>query len=220
MQRNDLIACHECDALLQKPRLGGREIARCPRCDALLYRNSAAQIERICALALAALITFVIAQTFPILEMDVNGNRVQTTLIGAIDSLWHQDMAIVGVMVFCSTVLFPLVEMAALLYLLLPMRRGLVPPGFNLVLRAIELARPWSMIEVFMLGILVTIVKMVSLARVVPDAALFAFAALTLMIAVVLMFDPRTLWDIADDLRAGRSPAQPDDAAPLPEARR
>ncbi|MBY4867969.1 paraquat-inducible protein A [Burkholderia anthina] len=220
MQRYDLIACHECDALLHKPRLSGREIARCPRCDALLYRNSAAQLERICALALAALITFVIAQTFPILEMDVNGNRVQTTLIGAIDSLWRQDMAIVGVMVFCSTVLFPLVEMAALLYLLLPMRRGVVPPGFNAVLRAIQLVRPWGMIEVFMLGILVTIVKMVSLARVVPEAALFAFGALTLMIAVVLMFDPRTLWDIADDLRAGRSPAAPDDAAPLPEAAR
>ncbi|WP_175778186.1 paraquat-inducible protein A [Burkholderia anthina] len=220
MQRYDLIACHECDALLHKPRLSGREIARCPRCDALLYRNSAAQLERICALALAALITFVIAQTFPILEMDVNGNRVQTTLIGAIDSLWRQDMAIVGVMVFCSTVLFPLVEMAALLYLLLPMRRGVVPPGFNTVLRAIQLVRPWGMIEVFMLGILVTIVKMVSLARVVPEAALFAFGALTLMIAVVLMFDPRTLWDIADDLRAGRSPAAPDDAAPLPEAAR
>ncbi|AXK64544.1 MULTISPECIES: paraquat-inducible protein A [Burkholderia] len=220
MQRYDLIACHECDALLHKPRLTGREIARCPRCDALLYRNSAAQLERICALALAALITFVIAQTFPILEMDVNGNRVQTTLIGAIDSLWRQDMAIVGVMVFCSTVLFPLVEMAALLYLLLPMRRGVVPPGFNAVLRAIQLVRPWGMIEVFMLGILVTIVKMVSLARVVPEAALFAFGALTLMIAVVLMFDPRTLWDIADDLRAGRSPAAPDDAAPLPEAAR
>ena len=222
MHRSDLIACHECDALLHKPRLGGCEIARCPRCAALLYRNSAVQIERICALALAALITFVIAQAFPILEMNVNGNRVQTTLIGAIDSLWHQDMAIVGVMVFCSTVLFPLVEMSALLYLLLPIRRGIVPPGFNLVLCAIELVRPWGMIEVFMLGILVTIVKMVSLARVVPDAALFAFAALTPMIAVVLMFDPRTLWDIAADLRAVRSPekrAQPA-AGPQQEAGR
>lgn len=63
------------------------------------------------------------------------------------------------------------------------------------VLRAIRLVRPWGMIEVFMLGILVTIVKMVSLARVVPDAAL------TLMMVVVVMFDPRALWDMADELR-------------------
>ncbi|NHV28575.1 paraquat-inducible protein A [Burkholderia sp. D-99] len=214
MSKPALIACHECDALLHKPRLGGHEVAHCPRCGALLYRSSPAEIERICALALAALITFAIAQAFPILEMDVNGNRVQTTLLGAIDALWRQDMAIVGVMVFCSTVLFPLVEMAALLYLLLPMRYGVVPPGFNLVLRAIQLVRPWGMIEVFMLGILVTIVKMVSLARVVPAAALFAFAALTLMTAVVLMFDPMLLWDLVDDLRAGR------DTTALPEVRR
>ncbi|WP_322024741.1 paraquat-inducible protein A [Burkholderia sp. BCC1977] len=220
MQRHDLIACHECDALLHKPHLARREIARCPRCDALLYRDSTTQIERISALAVAALVTFIIAQAFPILEMDLNGTRVQTTLIGAIDALWRQDMAIVGVMVFCSTVLFPLVEMAALLYVLLPIRRGVVPPGLNFVLRTIQLVRPWGMIEVFMLGILVTIVKMVSLARVVPDAALFAFGALTLMTAVVLMFDPRTLWDMADELRAGRSPARPGDTAPLPEAPR
>ncbi|KVV33930.1 paraquat-inducible protein A [Burkholderia ubonensis] len=216
MHRNDLIACHECDALLHKPRLSGRDVAHCPRCDAVLYRSSSAQLERICALALAGLITFVIAQAFPILEMDVNGNRVQTTLLGAIESLWRQDMALVAVMVFCSTVLFPLVEMSALLYLLFPMRHGIVPPGFNFVLRAIQLVRPWGMIEVFMLGIVVTIVKMVSLARVVPEAALFAFAALTLMIAVVLMFDPQRLWDLADELRAGPG----DDEAPLPEPRR
>ncbi|WP_084900768.1 paraquat-inducible protein A [Burkholderia ubonensis] len=220
MQRNDLIACHECDALLHKPRLGGRDVAHCPRCNAVLYRSSSAQLERICALALAGLITFVIAQAFPILEMDVNGNRVQTTLLGAIESLWRQDMALVAVMVFCSTVLFPLVEMAALLYLLFPMQRGHVPPGFNVVLRAIQLVRPWGMIEVFMLGIVVTIVKMVTLARVVPEAALFAFAALTLMIAVVLMFDPQMLWDIADDLRAGRAPSRDRSDAASSEARR
>ncbi len=95
-------------------------------------------------------------------------------------------------------------------------RRAARAPGFNGVLRAIQLVRPWGMIEVFMLGILVTIVKMVSLARVVPEAALFAFAALTLMLAVVVMFDPRTLWDIADSLReraAGAAPGSADESS-------
>nr|WP_241022036.1 paraquat-inducible protein A [Burkholderia sp. Ac-20353] len=196
-----MIACHVCDTLLRKPALVGKETAHCPRCNELLCRSSASQLERICALTLAAMITFVIAQCFPILEMDVNGMRVQTTLIGALSALWDQDMRIVAAMVFCSTLLFPLAEMAALLYVTLPLRAGCVPPAFDAVLRAIRLVRPWGMIEVFMLGILVTIVKMVSLARVVPDAALFAFAALTLMLAVVVTVDPRALWDIADELR-------------------
>ena len=93
------------------------------------------------------------------------------------------------------------------------------------------------MIEVFMLGVLVTLVKMVSLARVIPEAALFAFGALTLMFAVVVSFDPRVLWDLADNWRldqarprrrrqrgrgprlASRSPA-PAVAAPMPTRQR
>ncbi|CAB3966582.1 MULTISPECIES: paraquat-inducible protein A [Burkholderia] len=201
MSQPALIVCHTCDAVLNKPRLAGKATARCPRCNERLYRGHAAQLDRICALTLAALIAFAIAQCFPILEMNVSGMHVQTTLTGALDALWRQDMRIVAVMVFCSALLFPLVELAALLYLLAPLRAGRIPPAFDTVLRAIQLVRPWGMIEVFMLGILVTIVKMVSLAQVVPEAALFAFATLTLLLAVAAAFDPRALWDVADALR-------------------
>jgi paraquat-inducible protein A len=161
----------------------------------------------VAALTLAALVTFLIAQGFPIVELELNGATSQTTLMGALVALWNEDMQIVAVLVFCSTILFPLVELVALLYVLMPIRSGVVPPGFDWVLRAIQWVRPWGMIEVLMLGILVTIVKMTSLARVIPEAALFAFGGLTLMLAVVVMFDPRVLWDIADPLRAGPASA-------------
>ncbi|MFL6636904.1 MAG: paraquat-inducible protein A, partial [Paraburkholderia graminis] len=144
----------------------------------------------------------------PLLELETGGITSHTSLFGALVALWNEDMQLVAAMVFCSTVLFPLTELAALLYVLTSIRQGYVPPGFNRVLRAIQFVRPWGMIEVFMLGVLVTIVKMVSLARVVPGAALFAFGALTLMLVLVVMFDPRTLWDFADDIRARRA-AQP-----------
>jgi paraquat-inducible protein A len=205
MNRNDLIACHDCDALLQKPRHCPKGSARCPRCGATLYRSSAVQLERISALTLGALFTFLIAQAFPIVELQVNGVTSQTTLIGSLVALWSEGMELVAIVVFCSTFLFPLTELLALLYVLVPIRAGVVPPGFNLVLRAIQFVRPWGMIEVLMLGILVTIVKMTSLARVVPEAALFAFGALTLMLAVVVMFDPRALWDIADAIKERRA---------------
>jgi paraquat-inducible protein A len=205
MNRIGLIACRECDALLRKPHLAKKWSARCPRCGATLYRSSAVRLDRISALTLGALITFLIAQAFPIVELDVNGVTSQTTLIGALVALWNEDMELVAAVVFCSTILFPLVELLALIHVLIPIRAGFVPPGFHLVLRAIRFVRPWGMIEVLMLGILVTIVKMTSLAHVIPEAALFAFGALTLMLAVVVMFDPRTLWDIADALPARRA---------------
>ena len=172
----------------------------------MLYRSSAVQLERISALTLGALFTFLIAQAFPIVELEANGVTSQTTMIGALVALWSEGMGVVALIVFCSTFLFPLIELLALLYVLVPVRAGAVPPGFNLVLRAIQFVRPWGMIEVLMLGILVTIVKMTSLARVIPEAALFAFGALTLMLTVVVLFDPRALWDIADALRARRAP--------------
>jgi paraquat-inducible protein A len=199
MEHDNLIACHECDTLLRKPRLVGRTTARCPRCRATLYRGVSRKLDNICSMTLAALITFMIAQAFPIVELETNGITSQTTLFGALVALWGEDMQIVAVMVFCSTILFPLTELVALLYVLVPLRAGYVPSGFNRVLRAIQFVRPWGMIEVFMLGVLITIVKMVSLARVIPEAALFAFGTLTLMFAVVVTFDPRVLWDLADE---------------------
>ena len=214
MAQDNLIACHECDALYRKPRLFGRQSARCSRCGATLYNSASAQLDRICAITIAALVTFVIAQSFPIIELDANGIISQSSLFGALVVLWNEGMEIVAVMVFFATILCPLTELVALLYVLLPIRRGYIPPGFNLVLRTIQFVRPWGMLEVFMLGVLITIVKMVSLARVIPETALFAFGALTLMITVVLTFDARTLWDVADALREGERAARRGGADP------
>ncbi|MEX3688718.1 paraquat-inducible protein A [Paraburkholderia sp. BR14263] len=214
MAQDKLIACHDCDALYRKPRLLGRQSARCSRCGATLYSSAASQLDRICAITLAALVTFIIAQSFPIIELDANGITTESSLFGALVVLWHEDMEIIAVIVFCATILFPLTEMVALLYVLLPVRRGFIPPGFDYVLRCIQFVRPWGMLEVFMLGVLITIVKMVSLARVIPETALFAFGALTLMFTVVVTFDARTLWDIADGLRDAARAARGGSAGP------
>ena len=214
MDHDNLIACHECDTLFAKPKLiGSRAVARCPRCGATLYRGMTRRLDIITAMTLAALFTFLIAQGYPIIQLDANGITSQTTLFGALVALWNENMEIIAVIVFCATTLFPLTELVALLYVLIPIRSGYVPVGFNQVLRAIQFVRPWGMIEVFMLGVLITIVKMVSLARVIPEAALFAFAVLTLMFMVVVLFDPRTLWDMADELNARRARPMPRTAA-------
>jgi paraquat-inducible protein A len=108
--------------------------------------------------------------------------------------------------VFCSAILFPLIELLVFLYVLVPLRIGKLPPHFNRMLRVVQLVRPWGMVEVFMLGVLITIVKMVSVAKVIPGPGLFAFGALTLMLGIVAAFDPRGLWEIRDQMKP-RPPA-------------
>ena len=206
----NLIACRNCDTLVRKRGLNGRgEIACCPRCGSTLYSNMSRRINLTSAVALAALITFLIAQAYPILELVADGTTSQTTLIGAIVVLWRENMQFVAALVCCSTVLFPLTELLALLYVLIPVSAGYIPPGFNRVLRLIQLVRPWEMIEVFMLAVLVTMVKMQSLARVIPETALFAFVALTLMLAALVKLDLFALWDFADGLAAGKPKKYP-----------
>ena len=106
--------------------------------------------------------------------------------------------------VMLVAILFPLIELLALLYLLVPLRIGKLPPRFNLMLRVVQFVRPWGMVEVFMLGVLVTIVKMVSIAEVIPGPGLFALGALTVMLAVVTSFDPSSLWAVRDEISSSR----------------
>jgi paraquat-inducible protein A len=200
MEQDKYVACEICDTVHHKQHLAGLAVARCTRCGSVLYRHVGLRsVDRQLAIAFGALITFLIANAFPIVELETNGLTTRTTLIEAIANLVSGDRTLIAVMVALATIVFPLMEMLALIYLLLPLRLGRRSPGFDVVLRTIEAVRPWGMIEVFMLGVLITVVKMTSIARVIPEIALFAFGVLSFLIAALVSFDPRDLWDLADD---------------------
>jgi len=200
VHRYDLISCHDCGVLYRKRPLRPREKARCIRCRSVLYRGSSADLNKVVALTLGAAFVFLIAQFFPIVELDINGLTSSATLLGSIRVLWSEQMQVVATMVFLFTMLFPAIELGSLLYVALGLRMKVRVPGFNRVLRAVQTAREWGMTEVLMIGILITVVKMTSLATVVPQPGLFAFGALTVMLAIVVSFDPKTLWNVGDDL--------------------
>lgn len=191
--------------LYRKRPLRPREKARCIRCRSVLYRGThargaSAELSKVVALTLGAAFVFLIAQFFPIVELDVNGLTSSATLLGSIRVLWYEQMHIVATMVFLFTILFPAIELGSLLYVALGLRGGVKVPGFNRVLRAVQTAREWGMTEVLMIGILITVVKMTSLATVLPQPGLFAFGALTLLLAIVVSFDPKALWNLGDEL--------------------
>lgn len=205
MLRYELISCHDCGVLHSKRAVAWRQRARCVRCRSVLYRGTSADhgyagLNRIAAITLTALVTYLIAQFFPIVNMELNGVTTSATLFGAIGVLWSEHMEVIASMVFCFTILFPLVELAALLYITLGLRGARQVPGFHRMLRAIQSVRQWGMIEVLMIGILITIIKLTSSVHVVPQPALFAFGALTLLLAIVVRFEPGALWNLGDQL--------------------
>lgn len=146
-------------------------------------------------LTVACLILFAIANLFPIVQIELRGAMSQTTLFGAVTALAAEGRALVALLVLATTIVFPLLQLSALLYLLVPTHNNRLPTGFDWLVRSIQSLRPWGMIEVFLLGVLVAIVKLASMAAVVPGIALWAFVALTFLLAGVLSFDLSSLWD-------------------------
>jgi len=204
-ERPDLIVCEECDAVHRRPVLAHAEVARCLRCGAELERDTGGHLGRLLPLTVASLIMFVIANSFPIVQIELQGLTSETTLFGAVMVLNGEGMSLVAMLVLSTTILFPLVQMLVLLYLLLPAAQEGRRPGVKILLRLMQVVRPWGMVEVFLLGVLVALVKLSNMAAVVPGVALWAFGALTLLLTVVVSFNPRYLWRILVSERGGNS---------------
>lgn len=190
-----LIACPECDLLQRATAIEGGELARCSRCLMLLYRPYDENLDRPLAFTLSASILFVLANAFPIVGLELQGQSTSATLFGTVQALYRQNMSLLAALVFFTTILVPAVQLAGMAYLLLPLRFGRVPRQLPVALRMLHAVRPWGMVEVFILGVLVSLVKLGGMANVQPGIALWAFGGLLLMIAAaVASFDARVIW--------------------------
>lgn len=173
------------------------------RCRSLLYRRARPDAnERALALALAACILIVVVNVFPIVGLEVQGVHNSTTLFGAVRSLWDGDARAVAVLVFVTTIFVPVAELIGLIWVLAALRFGLRGRGAVPMLHFIESVKPWGMVEVFVLGVLVSLVKLAHVATVEPGVALFSFGALMALIAAAAAaFDADAAWQQLETAR-------------------
>ncbi len=191
-----IIACHECDLLHQRQPLPPGGTARCVRCGSVLYRNKPNSLDRVLALTATGLILFVVANVYPFLTFRLEAQKQETTLITGIVELYNQGMWIVAGVVFLTSILVPLLELTGMLYLLLPLKFNILPWKLPVFFRWIRSFKPWGMMEVFMLGILVSFVKLSKMATIIPGIALYAFMALIFVLAAsAAALDPHIVWN-------------------------
>ena len=190
-----LIACHACDGahrIVPVP-VGGK--ALCGRCGALLYRNLPRSLDHSAALYLAALVLFLIANSFPFVALKYGDRVEQSLLVSGAFALQKAGMAEIGLLVLLTSVVFPFLTICGMLYLLLAMRFGVRPRWMTQVWRFVRAITPWSLIGVFMLGLLVSVVKLQDLATIIPGIAFYAFIGLLVIsAAAAASFDPGALW--------------------------
>ena len=199
MENRPLIACHACDVLHKVVTVPIGGAARCSRCGSSLYRPKLDSINRSFALTLAGVILYLIANTYPFLGFQIGSQIRETTLATGIYQLYHQDMKTIATLVLFTVVMVPATHLLCLLYMLVPLRANRVPRFLVPVFRLYLTLKPWGMMEIFMLGILVAGFKLVKMATIIPGIALFAFMALIFVLAsITVTFDEHLIWEQID----------------------
>lgn len=195
-EASHLIACHDCDLLHKLPQLSSDGRVTCRRCGAILVRSRTATVSRTLPLVVAGLIFFLLANCFPFMAINSGGIQQDTIFISGIFQLFQQQMWGLGAVVLLTTLLAPLLYLLGLLYILTLLALERKVPAGREVLKGIIALQQWSMLDIYMLGVLVALVKLLKMTTVIPGIALYSFAALIVVqIAIGIVLDQHHIWE-------------------------
>lgn len=188
--------CHFCDTLHVADPLPEGMAARCQGCGAVLYQNRPASLARATAFSMTALILMVVVHSFPFLVMDASTLRTTLNLTSAASALIQHGSPIIGVALALFTIVAPISLASGLIYVCGPLLFGRIAPGAVHVAKLLNKMEPWNMIEVFLLGVLVSLLKLNKVADVHFGTGFWAFSMLMIsMAAAVASIDRDELWD-------------------------
>lgn len=191
-----LVICPYCDSLYRYRTLGAGESASCERCHAVLYRAGRLNIERMLAMTLTALIAFFIANLCPVMTASFHAVQNSATLWQASWALAQGSTLPMAIGMLFLLIIIPFLQITLFGWLLIYARLGLRAPGFTGAMKWLLWLRPWNMIEVGMLGFLVSAIKLSSFVQIIPGAGCWAMAVLMLLITLLNHQDIRALWTL------------------------
>jgi paraquat-inducible protein A len=190
------IACHECDLIHDIPSMPSCASAVCVRCGCVLFRAKTDSIDRTLSWTFAGLVLYVVTVSFPFLAMKNGPISNETGLLTGIELLYRQGIIPLAALVLLTCILVPLLQMLGLLYIFIPLKLNLRVKYAIPVFRLFRHIKPWSMMEIYMLGILVSIVKLGKMATIIPGLAVIAFGLLIFVLNFALSaVDEHMVWE-------------------------
>jgi paraquat-inducible protein A len=163
-------------------------------CGRVLARHHSLSVDQVFALTVAAAVLFLIANSYPLMTIELGGMRTEATVWGAALLMLHGWAAWPAAVIALSMFILPLLQIGLLLWVLAFARLGRRAPGLRGLMVTLHRSRPWSMTEVFLLGALVAIVKLSSWVHVAPGIGIWALAGLTILLAILSMVESRFWW--------------------------
>ncbi len=200
---DELVACPQCDALHYDRLIAEGETARCKRCRTRLMAPRTGAYNRIIALALTNIILMVAALFFPFLSISASGLGNTISLVDATRSFLAPGLWPFTLLTAAFIIAIPLARFAAIIYTLWPLMHG--APPYRHARHAFRMAaylEPWSMVEIFVLGVAVALIKFADLAQIEFGAGFWALSALVMITLLQDNFMSRhTVWKL---IEAGR----------------
>lgn len=197
-----LVSCSDCHLLSRPPRLTSNQIALCPRCGSELHQRKPGSIARTWALLLTAIILYLPANMLPMTITTALGNAEADTIISGVIYFIHEGSWEIALVIFTASIFVPFMKFLILIFLLLSVQFKSVfrPKDRTTLYRITEAVGRWSMVDVYVVTILVALVKLGVLVDIEagPAAIYFASVVVITMLAAE-SFDPRLIWDVVED---------------------
>lgn len=191
-----LVTCHICDLLQEKVSLAPGSSAKCSRCSTTLYKSRSTCISFTLAYSVAALIMLIPAHTFPIMIISKLGKANEATLMESIIMLFEEGTWAIGALVFFASVFTPIAKLMGLFYLALTARSSSFQQRKTELYHLVEYIGRWSMVDVFLVAVLVGVVKLGDIVNVTVGVGSVAFsAAVVFTILAANNFDPKVIWE-------------------------
>ena len=190
------MACQECDLLhwVKAPPKGG--ISTCTRCGAILRRGGYESKDVALALHFAALVLYCLAISFPVMTLRLHGTVQEASIPGCARILANLGWPWLSAVLITTVIVAPLAHLGGMIYVLLQVRWRRPKRWTLLIFRIVEQFGAWGMTEVFILGIMVSYVKLAKMAVVVPGASLFGLGAfIVVAAAAVSALDAGSVWE-------------------------
>ena len=195
MQESNVVICHECDLICRDTALCVGAAAYCPRCKAKLFTNSRATLDQALALAITGAILFLMMNAFPLMAINLQQTTHYTTMFEATLAMWAKDMHVLAMLVILTTIVAPALHIGLEILVLCRIRFGDASRALAMPTLLLRKLRPWNMVEVFMLGLLVSLVKLRDIADIIIGPAFWSCACLIFITAILgSILTPRNIW--------------------------
>jgi len=198
----DLISCQYCSLLSRIPKMAVSQAAFCPRCGARLHSRKPDSIMYTWALVLASVIFYIPANFLPITITTTLGSTHADTIMSGIIYFIQSGSFEIALVIFVASILIPLVKLLVLISLLLSVhfKSTWRPKDRTKLYRLTESVGRWSMVDIYVISIMVALVKLGPYANVEAGPAAVYFAAVVVITMFAAeTFDPRLIWDVAED---------------------